>query len=103
MPARVSTFETVEWPKPVAPATSRVPQPLVRRHSQIASASSGASCLGERRGRLGRSNRHERLLRASAVASSQRCHQRCAVAGDTLKAAAAAFNVIPSSIAQTSA
>jgi hypothetical protein len=25
IPARVSTFETVEWPKPVAPATSRGP------------------------------------------------------------------------------
>ena len=41
--------------------------------------------------------------RASLLAFCQRCHQRCAVAGDTLKAAAAAFSVIPPAIAETSA
>jgi len=103
MPARLSTFQTVEWQKPVAPATRRGPQPVLRRQAQIASASSGASCRGERCGRLERSNRHERFARASSLASFQRFHQRCAVAGDTLKAAAAAFSVIPPAIADTSA
>jgi hypothetical protein len=50
-------------------------------------ASCGASCRGERRGGLERSNTHDNVPRASLPASSQRCHQRCAVAGDTLKAA----------------
>jgi hypothetical protein len=102
-PARLSTFQTVEWQKPVAPATSRGPQPVFCRQAQIASASSGASCRGERRGRLERSSRHDSVERASALASRQRCHQRCAVAGDTLKAAAAAFNDSPPAIAHTSA
>jgi hypothetical protein len=79
------------------------PQPVWRRQAQIASASSGASRRGERCGRLERSSRHDRVARASSPASSQRCHHRCAVAGDTLKAAAAAFNVIPPAIAATSA
>src|SRR5581483_10256181 len=35
IPARLSTFQTVEWQKPVAPATRRGPQPVLRRHSQI--------------------------------------------------------------------
>ena len=103
IPARLSTFHTVEWQKPVAPATSRGPQPVLLRQAQIASANSGASCLGERCGRLERSNRHDNDARPSAVASSQRCHQRCAVAGDTLKQAAACFSVIPPAIADTSA
>ena len=104
MPARLSsTFHTVEWQKPVAPATSRGPQPVLRRQAQIASASSGASCRGEQHGRLERSSRHERLCRASSFASSQRCHQRCAVAGDTLRAAAAALNDIPPANAQKQA
>ena len=34
--------------------------------------------------------------------SSQRCHQRCAVAGETLKQAAARLSDIPASIASTS-
>jgi len=103
MPARLSTFQTVEWQKPVAPATRRGPQPVWRRQAQIASASSGASRLGKRRGRLERSSRHDNVARASSPASSQRCHQRCAVAGDTLKQAAAALSVIPPAIAHTSA
>jgi putative hemolysin len=103
IPARLSTFQTVEWQKPVAPATSRGPQPVLRRQAQIASASSGASCLGERCGRLERSKRQDSVARACSLPASQRCHQRCAVAGDTLKAAAAAFSVIPSAIAETSA
>ena len=40
--------------------------------------------------------------RDDAPPSSQRCHQRCAVAGDTLKRAAARFSDIPASIASTS-
>jgi hypothetical protein len=36
-------------------------------------------------------------------ASGQRCRQRWAVAGDMLKATAAAFSVIPASVALTSA
>jgi hypothetical protein len=103
IPARLRTFETVEWQKPVAAPTRRGPHPVSRRQAQIAAASSGASWRGEHRGRLERSNRHDNVARASSPASSQRCHQRCAVAGDTLKAAAAAFSVIPPSIAQTSA
>jgi hypothetical protein len=103
MPARLSTFHTVECAKPVVPATSRGPQPVLRRQSQIASASSGASCRGERSGLLERSNRHDSVARASSLAPSQRCHQRCAVAGETLKAAAAALSVIPPPIAATSA
>jgi hypothetical protein len=35
MPARRSTFHTVEWPNPVAPATRRGPQPVARRHAQL--------------------------------------------------------------------
>jgi hypothetical protein len=101
--ARLSTFQTVECAKPVAPATSRGPQPVRRRHAQITASTSGASCRGERCGRLQRSTRHDHERRASSPASSQRCHQRCAVAGDTLKAAAAAFSVIPPAIAETSA
>jgi hypothetical protein len=103
VPARLSTFQTVEWQNPVAPATRRGPQPVLRRQAQITSASSGASFIGERRGRLERSSKHDSEPRASSFASHQRCHQRCAVAGDTLKQAAACFSVIPSATAHTSA
>lgn len=34
IPARRSTFHTVEWAKPVAPATSLGPQPVLRRQSR---------------------------------------------------------------------
>src|SRR3954470_16892841 len=103
MPARRKTFQTVEWAKPVAPPTSRGPQPVARRHAQIISASSGANCRGERPGRLERSHRHDSVVRASALASRQRCHQRLAVAGETLKAPAAAFHERPPSTARTNA
>jgi hypothetical protein len=56
MPARQSTFQTVEWANPVAPATSRGPHPVWRRHSQIRSASSADKSRGERCGRLDRSS-----------------------------------------------
>jgi hypothetical protein len=75
------------------------PQPVLRRQSQIRSCSSTARSRGERCGRLGRSN--------SALVwrppSNQRCHQRCAVAGDTPKANAASLSEQPASIAATSA
>jgi hypothetical protein len=71
MSARRNTFQTVECSKPVAPATSRGPQPVRRRHSQITSSSSGASCWGERCGRLERPNKHDSVRRASSLASSQ--------------------------------
>jgi hypothetical protein len=73
------------------------------KQSQIASSSSAGSCRGERCGRLEWSNRQDSVRRASSPASNQRCHQRCAVAGETLKAAAAAFSVIPPAIADASA
>src|SRR5262249_13161639 len=98
-PARLSTFQTVEWAKPVAPATSRGPQPVARRQLQMRSSSSGASRRGEWAGRLERS----RSASAPRPPPSQRCHQRCAVAGDTLKAAAAALSDRPLSIAVTNA
>src|SRR6266508_6371999 len=74
----------------------RAPTPVPPQSSRL-------SPDGARRGRLERSNRQESVRRASSPASSQRCHQRCAVAGDTLKATAAAFSVIPSAIALTRA
>src|SRR5947208_4969103 len=98
-PARLSTFQTVEWQKPVAPATRRGPQPVWRRQSQIRSCNSTASSRGERLGRLERSS----SALACRPPSSQRCHQRCAVADETLKAAAAALSERPSSTARTSA
>jgi len=52
--------------------------------------------------RLGRLERSSSALN-SRPPSSQRCHQRCAVAGETLKAAAAAFKESPSSTARTNA
>lgn len=73
--------------------------PVLRRQSQIRSCSSSASSRGERCGRLERSSN----ALTCRPPSSQRCHQRCAVAGETLKAAAAAFNEQPSSIARTNA
>jgi arsenate reductase (thioredoxin) len=85
--------------KPVAPATRRGPQPVLRRQSQIRSCNSSASSRGERCGRLERSSN----ALTCRPPSSQRCHQRCAVAGETLKAAAAAFSDRPSSIARTNA
>src|SRR5436190_5402482 len=103
MPARLSTFHTVEWQKPVAPATSRGLQPVLSGQTQIASASSDGNCRGERCGRLERSNKHDRLCCASSLASNHRCHQRCAVAGDTLKQTAACFSDIPPATAETSA
>src|SRR5205823_13013008 len=66
-------------------------------------ASSGASWRGEQRGRLERSNRHDNVCRASSPAASHRCHQRCAVAGETLKRLAALRIEQPSSTAWTSA
>jgi hypothetical protein len=103
IPARRSTFQTVECAKPVAPATSRGPSRSGggRRRSPPqapprAGAASGAA------GSSG-SDRHDSVRRASASASSQRCHQRCAVADDTLNAAAAAFSDKPPSTARTSA
>jgi hypothetical protein len=53
--------------------------------------------------RLERSGRHCNVSRASSPPSRQRPHQRRAVADETLKADAAAFRLIPSSIASTSA
>ena len=50
IPARRRTFQTVECAKPVAPATSLGPQPVLRRHPQIASSSSGASREARARG-----------------------------------------------------
>jgi hypothetical protein len=47
IPARFSTFQTVECAKPVAPATNLGPQPVSRRQVQIAGSSSDASCRGE--------------------------------------------------------
>jgi hypothetical protein len=99
MPARLSTFHTVECAKPVAPATKRGPQPVLRRHAQIVRSDSGASRRGERCGRLERSNN----ALACRPPSTQRCHHRCAVAGDTPKATAATLNEQPSSTARTSA
>ena len=43
IPARFSTFQTVECANPVAPATNLGPQPVSRRQAQIASSSCGAS------------------------------------------------------------
>jgi hypothetical protein len=43
------------------------------------------------------------VVRSESLAERQRCYQRWAVAGATLKAAAAAFSVIPDSIALQSA
>ncbi len=67
--------------------------PLVsRRQAQLRSCSSPASSRGLWWGRLERSSRQPRLERACSLASRQRCHQRCAVAGETLKAAAAGLH-----------
>ena len=93
MPARLSTFQTVEWAKPVAAATSRGPQPVCRRQVQIRSCTSGTSSRGLRCGLLERSPKQARVARACSLASRHRCHQRCAVAGETLNAAAAAFTL----------
>jgi hypothetical protein len=41
IPARFSTFQTVECAKPVAPATNLGPQPVSRRQEQIAPSNSG--------------------------------------------------------------
>jgi len=90
-PARLSTFQTVECAKPVAPATRRGPQPVLRRQPQISSCSSRASSRGERRGRLERSG----SAVGSRPPSNQRCHPRCAVAGEKLNAAALASNYVP--------
>jgi len=59
IPARRNTFQTVECAKPVVAATNRGPHPVARRQAQIACSSSGASCRGERCGRLDRSNRQD--------------------------------------------
>ena len=76
------------WPPPGLAATLADP---LRQLAEIS--------RGERCGRLERSS--------SALGwrspSIQRCHHRWAVAGDTLKAAAAALSVKPSSIARTNA
>jgi hypothetical protein len=79
MPARLSTFQTAECAQPVAPATSRGPQPVSRRQAQIRSASSGASCCGELRGRRERSSKQDKLRLASSLES--RCPARH-VSGD---------------------
>ena len=59
------------------------PSPSACGSHRSVCSSSGASRLGLRPGRLERSNRHDRLARSSSVACRHRCHQRCAVAGDT--------------------
>jgi len=66
------------------------------------SCSAALSILGLRRGRLDRSCRHTSDARCSGPASRQRTHHRWAVAGATLRAAAAARNVEPASISNTS-
>src|SRR5205085_4705955 len=75
------------------------PQPVLRLQSQIRSSNSTASSRGERCGRLERST-NALVWRPP---SNQRCHQRCAVAGDTPKATAASLSEQPASIAATSA
>src|SRR5947199_406320 len=61
MPARRSTFQTVECAKPVAPATNLGPQPVCRRPSQIACSSCGASRLGGGGGLEPERRRHAEL------------------------------------------
>lgn len=75
-PRRRSTFHTVECGCPVAPATSRGPQPVRTRASQIRSCASASSSRGLRCGALERSNAHPPDRSSSAVASSRRCHHR---------------------------
>jgi hypothetical protein len=99
IPARHSTFQTVECAKPVAPATSRGPQPVSRRQAQISSANSGASNRGERRGQLERSSSDS----GQRSPSIQRCHHRWTVAGETLNAAATVRIECPSATLCTSA
>src|SRR6266566_3388412 len=53
--------------------------------------------------RVKSSNKQPSVPRASSAPSDQRCHQRCAVAGETLKRRAAALIEQPPSIAWTSA
>jgi hypothetical protein len=83
-PCRRSTFQTVEWAKPVAPGhqtrspaslAPTVADPLLQLGSQ------------QPRRAVRTAGAVEQRLRP-ALAPSQRCHQRWAVAGETLKAAA---------------
>lgn len=71
--------------------------------SRRATLYGGDETPGRNSNLLERSSKHDRLRLASSLEPRQRCHQRCAIAGDTLKAAAARFNERPSSTAQTSA
>ena len=80
----------VEWAKPVTLATSLGSQLVARRQAQIRSSSSGRADAASA-STLERSRRQLSVARVCALASDQRCHQRWAVAGETLKAAAAAF------------
>ena len=65
---------------------------------RIGSSSEALRRLGWWRGCEERSRTHPPDAISSALALKRRCHQRCAVAGETLRAAAAALNDIPWSI-----
>jgi hypothetical protein len=92
----------IGWANPVAPATSRGPQPVLRRQAQIARSAAGASRRGLRAGRLERSNKQTNATRSRSLACCHRRHQRCAVAGETLKRAAACRIEQPPATASTS-
>ena len=101
--ARRSTFQ----PSSARSRSRRRPAAAPSRSAPAGADRTPASSARELTRRAVRPDRaieqHDGGRRASSLASSQRCHQRCAVAGETLKAAAAAFSDRPCSIARTSA
>jgi len=100
---RFNTFEIVEWGCPVRSVKSRGPQPVWRRAAQIRRCSRAGKSRGIRLGLLDRSSKQLSERRSSALASRQRRDQRQAVAGETLKQAAACFSEQPCSTARASA
>ena len=90
-----STFQIVERARRQIPARRPGPRPVSRRARRIGSSSAALRRLGWRWGREERSRSQAAAAALGSLAARQRCHQRCAVAGATLRAAAAALNVMP--------
>jgi hypothetical protein len=84
------------------PASRAGPRFVRRRASRILCSASTDGRHGHDLGIGARARRHALDARSCSLAWRHRCHHRCAVAGTTFRAAAAALNDDPCSIKRTS-
>ena len=98
-----STFQIVERCRPVRELQPhRPPVRLARAHRGSPAPARRSTPTDTTAAPAAASRKHALDARSAGSAARQRCHHRCAVAGATLRAAAAALSVDPRSINVTS-